>query len=206
MLFPWIRYTNLFIVSVILLAHFFSPQGYIFYLHTMSELAGQGVDNAWILTSGFMLGGASYMAFSYYYLKTASLPKWLFFLTFSNGLMTLLLGVFPTSYDGLTGFTANETIVIIHRYIAYASNLLTIASITVHAALSKNPNLKLRHLFFLVFAFVFSGFFILYNQDIRGIFQRMILLTTTIWTFTSYGVLELKKARTKQQHFSSVKR
>ncbi len=206
MLFPWIRYTNLFIVSMILIAHFFSPQGYIFYLHTMSELAGQGVENAWILTSGFMLGGASYMAFSYYYLKTASLPKWLFFLTFSNGLMTLLLGVFPTSYDGLTGFTANETIVIIHRYIAYASNLLTIASITVHAALSKNPNLKLRHLFFLVFAFVFSGFFILYNQDIRGIFQRMILLTTTIWTFTSYGVLELKQARTKQQHFSSVKR
>lgn len=206
MLFPWIRYTNLFIVSMILIAHFFSPQGYVFYLHTMSELAGQGVDNAWILTSGFMLGGASYMAFSYYYLKTASLPKWLFFLTFSNGLMTLLLGVFPTSYDGLTGFTANETIVIIHRYIAYASNLLTIASITVHAALSKNPNLKLRHLFFLVFAFVFSGFFILYNQDIRGIFQRMILLTTTIWTFTSYGVLELKQARTKQQHFSSVKR
>ncbi len=206
MLFPWIRYTNLFVVSMILIAHFFSPQGYVFYLHTMSELAGQGVDNAWILTSGFMLGGASYMAFSYYYLKTASLPKWLFFLTFSNGLMTLLLGVFPTSYDGLTGFTANETIVIIHRYIAYASNLLTIASITVHAALSKNPNLKLRHLFFLVFAFVFSGFFILYNQDIRGIFQRMILLTTTIWTFTSYGVLELKQARTKQQHFSSVKR
>jgi len=205
-LFPWIRYTNLFIVSMILLAHFFSPQGYIFYLHTMSELAGQGVENAWILTSGFMLGGASYMGFSYYYLKTASLPKWLFFLTFSNGLMTLLLGVFPTSYDGLTGFTANETIVIIHRYIAYASNLLTIASITVHAVLSNNPNLKLRHLFFLVFAFVFSGFFILYNQDIRGIFQRMILLTTTIWTFTSYGVLELKQARTKQQHFSSVKR
>jgi hypothetical protein len=172
----------------------------------MSELAGQGVENAWILTSGFMLGGASYMGFSYYYLKTAALPKWLFFLTFSNGLMTLLLGVFPTSYDGLTGFTANETIVIIHRYIAYTSNLLTIASITVHAVLSKNPDLKLRHLFFLVFAFVFSGFFILYNQDIRGIFQRMILLTTTIWTFTSYGVLELKQARTKQQHFSSVKR
>jgi hypothetical membrane protein len=206
MLFPWIRYTNLFIVSMILIAHFFSPQGYVFYLHTMSELAGQGVENAWILTSGFMLGGASYMGFSYYYLKNASLPKWLFFLTFSNGLMTLLLGVFPTSYDGLTGFTANETIVIIHRYIAYASNLLTIVSITVHAALSKNPNLKLRHLFFLVFAFVFSGFFILYNQDIRGLFQRMILLTTTVWTFTSYGVMNLNQARTKQQHFSSVKR
>lgn len=206
MLFPWIRYTNLFIVSVILIAHFFSPQGYVFYLHTMSELAGQGVENAWILTSGFVLGGASYMGFSYYYLKTAALPKWLFFLTFSNGLMTLLLGVFPTSYDGLINFSANETVVIIHRYIAYASNLLTIASITVHAALSKNPNLKLRHLFFLVFAFVFSGFFILYNQEIRGLFQRMILLTTTVWTFTSYGVMNLNQARTKQQHFSSVKR
>ena len=119
--------------------------------------------------------------------------------------MTLLLGVFPTSYDGLTGFTANETIVIIHRYIAYISNFLTIASITVHAALSKNPNLKLRHLFFLVFAFVFSGFFILYNQEIRGLFQRMILLTTTAWTLTSYGVWDLKQTRAKQQNLSRVK-
>jgi hypothetical membrane protein len=204
-MFTWIRFTNLFIVSVIFIAHFFAPQGYVFYLHTMSELAGQGVDNAWILTTGFILGGASYMGFAYYYVKTSSLPTWLFLLTFFNGLMTLLLGVFPTSYDGLTSYQANETIVIIHRYIAYASNFLTIASITVHAALSKNPSLKLRHLFFLVFAFVFSGFFILYNQDIRGIFQRLILLTTTVWTFTSYGVWDLKQARAKQQNFSSVK-
>ena len=204
MLFPWIRFTNLFIVSVIFIAHFFGPQGYIFYLHTMSELAAQGAPNAWILTSGFIIGGASYMGFSYYYFKTASLPTWLFLLTFANGLMTLLLGVFPTSYDGFTDFTANETIVIIHRYIAYASNFLTIASITIHAVLSKNSNLKLRHLFFLVFAFVFSGFFILYDQDIRGLFQRTILLTTTIWTLTSYGVWDLKQARTKQQNFSRV--
>jgi hypothetical membrane protein len=204
-MFPWIRFTNLFIVSVIFIAHFFSPQGYIFYLHTMSELAGQGVENAWILTTGFILGGASYMGFSYYYYKTASLPTWLFVLTFSNGLMTLLLGVFPTSYDGFNNYPANETIVIIHRYIAYASNLLTIASITVHAALSKNPTLKLRHLFFLVFAFVFSGFFILYNQDIRGVFQRLILLTTTAWTLTSYGVWDLKQSRAKKQNLSRVK-
>jgi hypothetical protein len=203
-MFLWVRFTNLFIVSVILIAHFFAPQGYVFYLHTMSELAGQGVENAWILTSGFVLGGASYMGVSYYYFKTSSLPMWLFLLTFFNGLMTLLLGVFPTSYDGLVNYPANETIVIIHRYIAYASNFLTIASITVHAALSKNPSLKLRHLSFLVFAFVFSGFFILYDQDIRGVFQRMILLTTTVWTLTSYGVLSLKQARAKQQNLSRI--
>ena len=205
-MFTWIRFTNLFIVSMIFIAHFFGPQGYIFYFHTMSELAGQGVENAWILTSGFMIGGASYMGFSYYYFKKGSLPTWLFWLTFLNGLMTLLLGVFPTSYDGFMNYPANETIVIIHRYIAYASNFMTIASIMVHAILSKNPNLKLRHLFFLVFAFVFSGFFILYNQDIRGLFQRIILLTTTVWTFTSYGVWDLKQTRTKQQDFSRVKR
>jgi len=205
MVFPWIRFTNLFIVGVIFIAHFFGHQGYVFYLHTMSELAAQGAPNAWILTSGFVIGGASYMGFSYYYFKSASLPTWLFLLTFSNGLMTLLLGVFPTSYDGFTHFAHNETVVIIHRYIAYASNFLTIASITIHAVLSKDSTLKLRHLFFLVFAFVFSGFFILYNQDIRGLFQRAILLTTTIWTFTSYGVWNLKEARSKQQNFSRVK-
>jgi hypothetical membrane protein len=205
-MFLGVRLTNLLIVSIIFLAHFFAPEGYVFYQHTMSELAGQGVPNAWILTTGFIVGGASYIAFAFYYLQKQKLPVWLFWLTALNGLMTLLLGFFPTSYDGLMNADVNETVVIIHRYIAYASNLLTLASITTHAALSKQKNLKLRHLFFLVFAFVFSGFFVLYNQDIRGVFQRSILLTTTLWTLSSYGELVLSKNRSVQQNFASVNR
>jgi len=205
-MFLGVRLTNLLIVSIIFLAHFFAPEGYVFYQHTMSELAGQGVPNAWILTTGFIVGGAFYIAFAFYYLQKQKLPVWLFWLTALNGLMTLLLGFFPTSYDGLMNADVNETVVIIHRYIAYASNLLTLASITTHAALSKQKNLKLRHLFFLVFAFVFSGFFVLYNQDIRGVFQRLILLTTTLWTLSSYGELVLSKNRSVQQNFASVNR
>lgn len=205
-MFIGIRLTNLLIVSIIFLAHFFAPEGYLFYQHTMSELAGQGVPNAWILTSGFVLGGASYIGFAIYYVQKQNLPKWLFWLTTLNGLMTLLLGVFPTSYDALINVNVNETVVIIHRYIAYASNLLTLSSITTHAALSKQKYLKLQHLFFLVFAFVFSGFFILYNQDVRGIFQRLILLTTTLWTLSSYGELVLSKNRSVQQNFARANR
>jgi len=205
-MFIGIRLTNLLIVSIIFLAHFFAPEGYLFYQHTMSELAGQGVPNAWILTSGFVLGGASYIGFAIYYVQKQNLPKWLFWLTALNGLMTLLLGVFPTSYDELINVNVNETVVIIHRYIAYASNLLTLSSITTHAALSKQKYLKLQHLFFLVFAFVFSGFFILYNQDVRGIFQRLILLTTTLWTLSSYGELVLSKNRSVQQNFARANR
>ncbi|MFZ9197697.1 MAG: DUF998 domain-containing protein, partial [Bacilli bacterium] len=162
--------------------------------------------NAWILTTGFILGGSMYMGFAFYYLQKHHLPTWLFWLTALNGLMTLLLGVFPTSYDELINVNINETVVIIHRYIAYASNLLTLASITTHAALSKQKQLKLQHLFFLVFALVFSGFFILYNQNIRGIFQRLILLTTTLWTLSSYGEFTLSKHRAIQQNFSRVNR
>ncbi len=205
-MFLGVRLTNLLIVSIIFLAHFFAPEGYLFYQHTMSALAGQGVPHAWILTTGFILGGFSYIVFAFYYLRKQKLPVWLFWLTALNGLMTLLLGVFPTSYDGLINADVNETVVIIHRYIAYASNLLTLASITTHAALSKQKTLKLQHLFFLVFAFVFSGFFILYNQDIRGVFQRLILLTTTLWTLSSYGELVLSKNRSVQQNFANVNR
>lgn len=205
-MFLGVRLTNLLIISIIFIAHFFAPEGYLFYQHTMSELAGQGVTNAWILTTGFILGGSMYIGFALYYLQKHKLPTWLFWLTALNGLMTLLLGVFPTSYDELINVNVNETLVIIHRYIAYASNLLTVASITTHAVLSKQKQLKLQHLFFLVFALVFSGFFILYNQDIRGIFQRLILLTTTLWTLSSYGEFTLSKHRAIQQNFSRVNR
>jgi hypothetical protein len=185
-----IKFTNLFIVFVILIAHFFAPENYLFYQHTMSEMAGQFVPNAWILTTGFYMTGLFYMVFSFFYFKAKVIPGWLFGLTFANGVMTLLLGVFPTSFDGLLGPNINETVVIIHRYIAYASNLLTLTSILLHIVLANTIELKIKHMSFFVLLFVFSGFFIFYNQDIRGIFQRLILLTSTAWTVFSYGQLQ----------------
>jgi hypothetical membrane protein len=201
-----IRLTNSFIILIIFFAHFFAPSGYLWTMHTMSELAGQGVPNAWILTLGFFLTGIGYVAFAFFDYQNNRLPYWLFVLTASNGIFTFLLGVFPTSFDGLQGVVVNETIVIIHRYVAYASNFITLAMITIHAAKSKAPKLKMRHLFFLVFAFVFSGFFILYQQEVRGIFQRLILITTTIWTLTSYGETTPLLMRNKQKNTTSMNR
>jgi hypothetical membrane protein len=197
-MFGSIRLTNIFIVFIIFIAHFFAPAGYLWTTHTMSELAGQGVPNAWLLTSGFFLAGIGYVGFGIYEMKNKRLPVWLGSLTVANGIFTFFLGVLPTSFDGLIGYPVNETVVVLHRYVAYASNLMTITMITIHAAKSSAPPLKLKHLFFLVFALVFSGFFILYQQEIRGIFQRLILLTTTIWTWTSYG--ETKPRLTGQKY------
>jgi hypothetical membrane protein len=182
-----IKFTNFWIVFIIFIAHFFAPDGYLFYQHTMSELAGQGVPNAWILTTGFFTGGLGYMIFSVYYRSKKIMPLWLFYITFANGLMTLLLGAFPTSFDELLSVSVNETIVIIHRYIAYGSNALTIAGMIGHIYVSKSPKVKIVHGYFIVFAIVFSGFFVLYDQDIRGVFQRLILLITTSWTLLYYG-------------------
>jgi hypothetical protein len=185
-----IKFTNLFIVFVIFIAHFFAPEDYLFYQHTMSEMAGQFVPNAWILTTGFYLTGIFYMIFSFFYFKAKVIPGWLFGLTFANGVMTLLLGVFPTSFDGLLIPEINETIVIIHRYVAYTSNLLTLTSILLHMLIGNTIELKMKHMSFFVLIFVFSGFFIFYNQEIRGVFQRLILLTSTAWTVLYYGQIQ----------------
>lgn len=189
-----IKFTNLLLVFIIFIAHFFAPTGYIFYQHTMSELAGQGVPNGWILTTGFYIVGMLYVFFSWFYFKAKILPGWLFGLTLANGVMTILLGVFPTSFDGLINSTivVNETVVILHRYVAYASNALTITSILLHLILANSIDLKMKHASFFVLTFIFSGFFILYNQDIRGIFQRLILLTNSFWTVWLYGYIDEK--------------
>lgn len=199
MKYPLIRLTNLLIILIIFVAHFFAPLDYRWTMHTMSELAAQGVPNAWLLTSGFMLGGLSYVWFGLRYLKQSNPLPWLLPLTILNGVLTFLLGVFPTSYDELLTFNPNELIVVIHRYIAYASNLVTLLTIILHATASKDKTLKMQHLFFLVFAFIFSGFFILYQQEIRGIFQRLILLTTSVWMWTSFGETTKPLLRQKQQ-------
>lgn len=194
-----IRFTNLFIITIIFIAHFFAPQDYRWTMHTMSELAAQGVPNAWLLTSGFLLGGLGYVWFGYQYWRNEKVLKWLFMLTIINGVLTFLLGIFPTSYDELITYDPNEVIVVIHRYIAYASNFVTLGMIAVHTGKSKDPLLKLQHVVFLVFAFVLSGFFVLYQQEVRGIFQRLILLTTSAWMWTSFGQLQQPLFRQKQQ-------
>jgi hypothetical membrane protein len=206
MMIRWIRANNVLIITIIFIAHFFAPVGYTPILHTMSELAGQGVPNRWVLTTGFFLGGLGYILFATLAYRKKQIPFWLYMLTASNGLMTFLLGVFPTSYDGLLTVTVDETIVIIHRYIAYMSNFLTILTIVIHAAISRNRLLRINHLAFLILAFVFSSFFILYDQDVRGIFQRLILLTTTLWTVTSYGVWQPVLLAKKHQQAPAVNR
>jgi hypothetical membrane protein len=202
----FIRATNLGLVLVIIVAHFFAPAGYVITLHTMSELAGQGLENAWILTSGFWLAGLGYVVFSTLAFRNQEIPYWLYGLTISNGVMTFLLGIFPTSYDGLIHVPVIESIVIIHRYIAYTSNLITVGTIIVHIFKSTDLAMKRQHTLFLLLAIVFSGLFIFYNQDVRGIFQRLILLTTTIWTWTSYAVWKKELPTQKHQQTTMMNR
>ncbi len=191
-----VRFSNLYLVLVIFLSHFFAPEGYLFYQHTMSEMAAQYAPNAWILTLGFLGAGLGYLVFSYIYFRRKKLPLWLTILTMLNGLSLILLAVFPTSYDGYS-IPPNETIVVIHRYIAYVSNIITMVSLGIHAVKSKG-NLRLIHSLFLITAFVFSGFFIYYNQDVRGLFQRLILLTTSSWTWFYYAKFHPSSKTTKQ--------
>jgi hypothetical protein len=182
-----IKASNAFLVLIIFLSHFFAPTGYVFYEHTMSEMAAQYAPNAWILTTGFFGAGLGYILFSTQLWYKKLMPTWLYGLIAANGLTLILLAFFPTSFDGYTT-PPNETIVIIHRYIAYASNLLTLVGVVMHAYFSKGK-IRLIHTSFILLAIVFSALFLGYNQDIRGLFQRFILLTTSSWTWFYFGTM-----------------
>lgn len=43
-----------FFLSVIIVAHFFAPAGYQWTQNSISELASQGHEYAWIMRSGFI--------------------------------------------------------------------------------------------------------------------------------------------------------
>jgi hypothetical membrane protein len=182
-----IKLTNLLLVAIIVFAHFFAPLGYAIPLHTMSELAAQGVENRLILTFGFYIVGLLYIVFGYHYYRKKSLPLFLTITTIGNGLVTILIGVFPTSYDGYTHVAVNETIVIIHRYVAYVSQLLVIASMIYHVYKSKPVNIKGVHGVFIVSSFILASIFINIDPSIRGIFQRLLLINNTTWTVLCFG-------------------
>lgn len=187
-----------FLTIVIILAHFFPPVGYQWTDNTISELASQGHDNAWIMQSGFIGFGI---------LITLSLmTSWQQYTQFTignafiiiYGIAILLSGIFSTApIDSTLTYSTNEAK--LHSLFA------TIAGINISIAIawrifsSRQPLDKILHFGFLIMITGLSFAFGLAENGTllfgKGIIQRLLYLTGFIWLITAGYKQSLSKVR-----------
>jgi len=171
-----------FFVSIIIVAHFFAPSGYIWTRNTISELASQGYSNKWIMQLGFigygilLAGGLIWRSLSTERLIYHDSPILLY------GLSILVTGIFCAApIDGSNDFSVREDQ--IHTVFATVAGISLVLAILWHMFVSSEN--QWHHLAFLILITGLSLLFGLAKSSSipvgQGFIQRMLYAASFIW-------------------------
>ncbi len=185
-----ISFAILFFAVVILIAHFFTPSIYHWAINTISDLAAQNYNNAWIMRAGFVGFGVFLnigILFKFYQTKSINPAD---ILVMIYGLAILLSGIFSTApFDGSTDYsvTADK----LHSIFAQTAGIALSIGVLVYL-LSAHGNTKLLHLLFLILIIGISALFGLSKNEMinidYGIIQRSLYLVGFLWLLIIYNV------------------
>ncbi len=179
------RYTLsavLYFITVIIIAHFFAPPGYVWTRNTISDLGSQGHVNKWIMQSGFIGFGILLTAgliFKFRDLGRVNYPDGLII---AYGLSVLVTGFFcDAPIDKALSFSAREEQ--IHSLFAQLAGFFLIAAILWY--LFTSPSRWAFHLTFLLLIGIISALFGLSENGMiaieKGILQRTLYIVSFVW-------------------------
>ncbi len=185
-----ISFAIFFFSAVILAAHFFTPSIYHWTTNTISDLAAQNYNNAWIMRAGFIGFGIllnTGILLKFYQAKSINPADILVML---YGLAILLSGIFSAApFDGSTDYSliADK----LHSICAQTAGTALSIGVLVYL-LSAHGNIKLFHLLFLILIIGISALFGLSKNGIinidYGIIQRSLYLVSFLWLLLIYNV------------------
>lgn len=169
----------IFLTIIILIAHWISPDNYIWSRDSISELAAQKYTYAWLMRLGFI--GFGSMIFIGSVWKVVNSPKrnWPHSLVAIYGLAILISGIFPTA-----PITAGTLYSI--RQSEMHSLMATLAGISISLAMlaftftDPLPGRKAIHLSALILTVILSGSFAILGS-IAGVLQRLLYLIGFAW-------------------------
>jgi hypothetical membrane protein len=183
------KIASLWLLMIIILAHFFAPEGYIWTFHTMSELAAQEVPNRFILLVGFYGHALLYLIGSIVLFKEKKIGRFIPILMILSSVTMFFIAFFKTTYDGLTYEAPNLLHVKYHLMAAYLNQALGFVLVGWHWYHS-NSSMKRVHILFLLLSVLFSLLFIEGTLD-KGIYQRLLLLTNTSYIVFFFNRLSM---------------
>ena len=167
-------------ILFLLIATFFKPEGYNSLIYTMSELAHQDYNRAYILITGFLGNGLFFIAAGYQGYKNKNIHPSLYKSLVLSGLCIIGLGLFQTNYD-YYGIRDTDNIVFMYIHIVFAvtNHIIGYKMVLFHIQHS-HQKLKNIHLWFLIINILFVIVFV-FTPMYRGLFQRLLFSVGGIW-------------------------
>jgi len=178
----------LYIIAVIVLAHFFTPPEYRWTQNTISDLAAQGLKNQWVMQAGF-IGFGLLLNLGYIQkfraaqkISVLDIPIMLY------GISVLITGFFSTR-PFLAGveFSVQESN--IHSLFATVAGVCFTAGIFLRLFSAHTALERWQHGIFLILVIGASLAFGLAENGAlflgKGIVQRILYLVSFIWLFFS---------------------
>lgn len=173
------RFAIAFIIILILVAHFVVGEPYLWYRHTISQLAAQAYSNAWIMRAGFigfgvltqMVGIGRMRAGGRY--RYRELPIMLY------GLSILASGIFSTS-PFIEGVPYSEQEAQLHTLFATAGGGALSAGMLLYMLTDAPNSRRVVHAIALLLTVgVSSSFFAL--PSVSGALQRLLWTVGFAW-------------------------
>ncbi len=179
------RYTLpavLYFITVIIIAHFFAPPGYVWTRNTISDLGSQGHVNNWIMQAGFIGFGILLTAGLLFKFRDLGRVNYPDILIIAYGLSVLVTGFFCAApIDKTLAFSAREEQ--IHSLFASLAGFFLVLGVLWY--LLTSPSRWAFHLIFLLLIGIISGMFGLSENGMiaieKGILQRTLYLVSFIW-------------------------
>jgi len=190
----------LFFAASIIIAQLFTPSTYSWTQNTVSELAAQNYDNAWIMSIGLM--GYGILLGLGIILRLKNTREFVFpdAMVFIYAVGIFLSGVFATApFDGNTNYSMQEAS--LHSIFATAAGLsISIAMISYFFA-DKGFKRKLTHLALAVFVVGLSALFGLAEDGTvaigKGLVQRSMYVFGLSWIVVNYNFYRLDISQTQ---------
>jgi len=169
-----------YFIFFIILASFFTPDSYQVAQNTVSEMAAQGLPNAWIMRVGFMGFGILLCSGILIQVRRKTYPLSIAIPFAIYGISIFLTGIWSTVF---VGYPAEEVFsVTMHSFFATIAGVSLIIAIMIHAWFALNKLVKGVDVLYIILITGFSAMFGL-SLDDQGIIQRAMYLIAFSWIF-----------------------
>lgn len=183
----------LYFMVVMIIASYFTPDGYQLLSHTISEMAGQNLSHAWIMRLGFIGFGMLMSTGLIQGIRKKMIPFWVGLPFIAYALSILLTGFFST-YSPLSPLDFNETESQIHSIFATSAGFLLITALLIDTTLHPSrTHQKINGLFMLGIT-LFSALFGLF-PSVQGLLQRIMYAISFLWMVYFYSEYYHKKIK-----------
>ncbi len=182
-----------YFVAVIVIAHFFTPPGYRWTYHTISDLASQGHTYKWIMQAGLIGFGlliSLSVGMAFMRMRKVLFPL---LLVAVYGISILLSGIFCAApIDPSISYSVSDSN--LHSMFATIAGVGLSLAILWQLFQSTDPKIKRNHFVFLLLVMGLSGAFGMAENGMvaldKGIVQRFLYLSGLAWLVYQEWLLE----------------